>query len=996
MAESTSVENQPSLQTAAHSLPADLSQEISASKVPSVNEPFSKSSSLLSAPVTSTHPLTNPASQDKKTGGGWLSNILANQTTGSSFDEQDEESNATRASFSPSKLLKRTGRNQATPSAISLSMTPKTSPSKHASNHQQAFTGRMTGLDRMFDRAMQYFVDSDSNVDRCPEDIFLLGVRHDGWRPETTPSGLKVPAGDKQVLDPSASLLPSSNSIDSLANDKTGRRRRSKSSSKRSRHSHEQSDSVAASSVRNARPWALPHLPPTRSNPGAFFSNPKSNSSHLPYLPATQAGEELPQRPLTPPSRMGSRTSSSSLASTSRASSTSSSSSLSGVHDSSTRSHFPTAATQDLSKSQGWPPSFYLDFHSRIQLTYRSNFSPISSTAPPALGNSSSGTNVTGVARAWTSVVNGLSASISRAGQGHKDDGLTSDAGWGCMLRTGQSLLANALVNLHLGRGDYLRCFAFWKKLTIATRSIDWRCPITNSPVSDSQFSSSAKFVKYVRLITWFMDDPSPLAPFSVHRFAAEGQRLGKQVGEWFGPSTAAGAIKNLANNFEPANLGIALAIDTTVYRSEVFAVARGNGDSKDAWSRPVLILVPLRLGLTGVNPIYFSSIKHYFTLPQCVGIAGGRPSSSYYFVGAQSDSLIYIDPHYTKPSVRLVPLSAQHQQAALETPLSAPSSSSSSPQGLQGQSDLDTFFNYAYPPAELASFHCQKVRKMSIQGLDPSMLVGFLCKTREDWEDLCSRMREIASQATPIVHIVQEMPAWMRNPSRSMSGMGSARAGNTNAKPARAHQSSFKTSGNDPVNAKGKADSNNLSPDDGDFMDYPDSDDWDIDDSEVDSKLNAEYIDEEAELSPQPSLREKGNEDYVQAEKEEEDWAEAVRPEIHTSQSPVHKKDKSALSALSGVNRDAVQALDVGTDAVLVSPSPANDTFPHSRPPRIPSDYVPLQPEDTAAGWDGMSLNGRQETFSPAQPKASVRGASTRASRDSFDVSDERRAGLR
>jgi len=53
-------------------------------------------------------------------------------------------------------------------------------------------------------------------------------------------------------------------------------------------------------------------------------------------------------------------------------------------------------------------------------------------------------------------------------------------------------------------------------------------------------------FATHIRILSWFFDDPSPLCPFSVHRMALIGKELGKEVGEWFGPSTAAGALKSV------------------------------------------------------------------------------------------------------------------------------------------------------------------------------------------------------------------------------------------------------------------------------------------------------------------------------------------------------------------------------------------------------------------------------------------------------------------
>jgi cysteine protease ATG4 len=116
---------------------------------------------------------------------------------------------------------------------------------------------------------------------------------------------------------------------------------------------------------------------------------------------------------------------------------------------------------------------------------------------------------------------------------------------------------------------------------------------------------------------------------------ALAGKDLGKDVGQWFGPSTAAGAIKYvivpstasiwlmgdrltraLVHSFPKAGLGVSVAADSVIYQSDVYAVSHiPVGSPKrhigKSWgTRGVLVLIGTRLGIDGVNPVYYEAIK--------------------------------------------------------------------------------------------------------------------------------------------------------------------------------------------------------------------------------------------------------------------------------------------------------------------------------------------------------------------------------------------------
>nr|KAF6491767.1 autophagy related 4A cysteine peptidase [Molossus molossus] len=135
------------------------------------------------------------------------------------------------------------------------------------------------------------------------------------------------------------------------------------------------------------------------------------------------------------------------------------------------------------------------DISARLWFTYRRKFSPIGGTGP------------------------------------------SSDAGWGCMLRCGQMMLAQALICRHLGR--------------------DWNWEKQKEQPKE-----------YQRILQCFLDRKD--CCYSIHQMAQMGVGEGKSIGEWFGPNTVAQVLKKLALFDEWNSLAVYVSMDNTVVIEDI------------------------------------------------------------------------------------------------------------------------------------------------------------------------------------------------------------------------------------------------------------------------------------------------------------------------------------------------------------------------------------------------------------------------------------------
>ncbi|KAM4694596.1 cysteine protease ATG4B isoform 1-T1 [Discoglossus pictus] len=288
--------------------------------------------------------------------------------------------------------------------------------------------------------------------------------------------------------------------------------------------------------------------------------------------------------------------------------------------------------------------------------------------------------------------------------------GPTSDTGWGCMLRCGQMIFAQALLCRHVGR--------------------DWR------------WEKQKPKGEYLNILTAFLDKKDSY--YSIHQIAQMGVGEGKYIGQWYGPNTVAQVLRKLAAFDRWSSLAVHIAMDNTVVTQEIRRLCRtgntegceaasmcnghaGASDSDTSW-KPLVLLIPLRLGLSEINEAYIETLKHCFMLPQSLGVIGGRPNSAHYFIGYVGEELIYLDPHTTQPAVE--------------------------------PSDCSFIAD--------ESFHCQHPPcRMHVSEIDPSIAVGFFCSSEEDFEDWCQNIKKLSLSrgALPMFEVVEQLPLHLSNP---------------------------------------------------------------------------------------------------------------------------------------------------------------------------------------------------------------------------------------
>lgn len=239
----------------------------------------------------------------------------------------------------------------------------------------------------------------------------------------------------------------------------------------------------------------------------------------------------------------------------------------------------------------------------------------------------------------------------------------TTDCGWGCMIRTCQMIVAQTLTLLHLGR--------------------EWRFQ------GNMEAGRLVNGVGHYDIVSLFGD--SPRAELGLHRLMQiAGETYVNAVGSWYSPSMVLSLMREAlkrANSKAAGHLRLHCVTDGMLVDTDV-------SEASDNFTSPVLIVVCVRLGARSINKCYYKHVLSFLKLRNTVGIVGGRPKHSVYFIGSyDKKSLIFLDPHVAHTAISEESLVASWR-----------------------------------------SFHCHDVSKMPLEDVDPSCAFGILVRNEEEY----------------------------------------------------------------------------------------------------------------------------------------------------------------------------------------------------------------------------------------------------------------------
>lgn len=178
------------------------------------------------------------------------------------------------------------------------------------------------------------------------------------------------------------------------------------------------------------------------------------------------------------------------------------------------------------------------------------------------------------------------------------------DAGWGCMARTGQMMMCEALRRV---------------------------LPLGDQP--------EAKDI----VVDLFHDMPS--APFSLHKLTDSGATHHVAIGTWFNATGLAFSLRDLVAHCDMTSplMGVVIGQDSTVVLNHIYEYLQQD--------KSVVVFIPLMLGIEKISQGKIAALLKTFELSFSLGIVGGRPKHSLYFFGYQRDQVFYMDPHTVQPA---------------------------------------------------------------------------------------------------------------------------------------------------------------------------------------------------------------------------------------------------------------------------------------------------------------------------------------------------------